>query len=162
MLCNYSDELNERRRNLDTSDAKAIYELSFWAHYILVTIHPWVDRNGRTTRLLMNLLQMEYGVLPMKIYKEEKKEYIQSLIDSREQDDISIFIRTMMMMQESHLSEEIKQFQISMEDEMSGKNVRKELTERQCFILNLIGDAPSVTVNEMSEKTTRTRSNQRT
>ena len=55
----FCDELNRRRRALDTTDASAIYDLSFWAHYELVTIHPWADGNGRTSRLLMNLLQME-------------------------------------------------------------------------------------------------------
>ncbi len=32
------------------------YELSFNAHLNLVTIHPWVDGNGRTARLLMNYM----------------------------------------------------------------------------------------------------------
>jgi Fic family protein len=30
------------------------YELSFNAHLNWVSIHPWVDGNGRTVRLLMN------------------------------------------------------------------------------------------------------------
>lgn len=32
------------------------YELSFNAHLNLVTVHPWVDGNGRTARLLMNYI----------------------------------------------------------------------------------------------------------
>ena len=66
--------------------------MSFWANYHLVTIHPWADGNGRTSRLLMNLLQMEYDVLPTKVYKEDKAEYIQALIDTRETEDTDIFI----------------------------------------------------------------------
>ena len=68
----FCNELNARRKALNPTDIIAIYELSFWAHYELVTIHPWADGNGRTCRLLMNLLQMEYNVLPTKIFKEEK------------------------------------------------------------------------------------------
>ena len=91
-LKEFCEELNKRRKTIDTTDELAIYELSFWAHYHLVTIHPWADGNGRTSRLLMNLLQMEYDVLPTKVYKEDKAEYIQALIDTREAEDTDIFI----------------------------------------------------------------------
>lgn len=66
-LKDFCEELNKRRKAIDTTDELSIYELSFWAHYELVTIHPWADGNGRTSRLLMNLLQMEYDVLPTKV-----------------------------------------------------------------------------------------------
>ena len=84
----FCNELNARRKALDASNIAAVYELSFWAHYELVTIHPWADGNGRTCRLLMNLLQMEYDVLPTKVLKEDKGEYIQALIDTREQENM--------------------------------------------------------------------------
>ena len=82
----FCEELNRRRKSIDVRDVAAIYDLSFWAHFELVTIHPWADGNGRTCRLLMNLLQMEYDVLPTKVLKEDKAEYIQALIDTREQE----------------------------------------------------------------------------
>lgn len=110
----FCNELNERRSAIDASDVQSIYEMSFWAHYELVTIHPWADGNGRATRLLMNLLQMEFGVLPMKVTKEEKGEYIQALIDTRDKEDISIFLSTMTHLQEQHLREEIIAFVDSM------------------------------------------------
>jgi hypothetical protein len=71
--------MNRRRKAVDANDIAAIYELSFWAHFELVTIHPWADGNGRTCRLLMNLLQMEFDVLPTKVLKEDNAEYIQAL-----------------------------------------------------------------------------------
>lgn len=80
----FCTELNRLRRAIVPTDIVAVYDLSFWAHYELVTIHPWADGNGRTSRLLMNLLQMEYGALPTKVLKEDKAEYIQALIDTRE------------------------------------------------------------------------------
>ena len=55
------------------------YELSFNAHLNLVTIHPWVDGNGRTVRLLMNYIQFCYHLFPTKIFKEDREEYILSL-----------------------------------------------------------------------------------
>ncbi len=52
------------------------YELSFNAHLNLVTIHPWVDGNGRTVRLLMNYIQFCYHLFPTKIFKEDREEYV--------------------------------------------------------------------------------------
>lgn len=152
-LSAFCDEINKRRAQLDLNDTQVVYELSFWAHYHLVTIHPWADGNGRTSRLLMNLLQMEYGVLPMKVYKEEKAEYIQALIDAREQEDENIFIKAMMRLQEQHLQDEISAFRTSMDDDMSEKNVRKELTERQQDILSMIASDSHITTRQMSERT---------
>ena len=70
----FCKELNERRRSVNPADVIAVLELSFIAHYELVTIHPWADGNGRMSRLLMNLLQMEYGVLPSKVLRGDKSE----------------------------------------------------------------------------------------
>ena len=49
------------------------------AHYKLVTIHPFVDGNGRTARLLMNLLLMQVGYPSAIIRKEDRSAYINSL-----------------------------------------------------------------------------------
>ena len=49
------------------------------AHYKLVTIHPFVDGNGRTARLLMNLLLMQAGYPSAIIRKEDRSAYINSL-----------------------------------------------------------------------------------
>ncbi len=82
----FCKHMNERRAGLLHSDSIIDkYLLSFDAHYQLVTIHPWVDGNGRMSRLIMNHLQLEYGLIPTKVTKENKADYIQALIDSREQ-----------------------------------------------------------------------------
>jgi len=49
------------------------------AHYRLVTIHPFVDGNGRTARLLMNLLLLMYGYPPAIIRKRDRLAYIAAL-----------------------------------------------------------------------------------
>ncbi len=48
-------------------------------HFKLVSIHPFVDGNGRTARLLMNLLLMQEGFPPAIIRKEDRSSYIKSL-----------------------------------------------------------------------------------
>lgn len=49
------------------------------AHLKLVTIHPFVDGNGRTARLLLNLLLIQYGYPPALITPQERLEYINAL-----------------------------------------------------------------------------------
>lgn len=117
----FCEELNKRRMAIDKTDIAAIYELSFWAHFELVSIHPWADGNGRTCRLLMNLLQIEYGVLPTKVLREDKAEYIQALIDTRENEDIQIFLDCMTQLHCKHLKWDIDQFIKSMAGEMVDK-----------------------------------------
>ncbi len=48
-------------------------------HFKLVSIHPFVDGNGRTARLLMNLILVQSGYPPAVIRKEDRKQYIASL-----------------------------------------------------------------------------------
>ena len=127
----FCQELNARRKALDPTDIVAIYELSFWAHFELVTIHPWADGNGRTCRLLMNLLQMEYDVLPTKVLKEDKAAYIQALIDTREEEDLEIFLNCMTQLHCNHLKHDIDQFIKDIALEMVDKqHYEKEMADK--------------------------------
>ncbi|MDD9334999.1 MAG: Fic family protein [Rickettsiaceae bacterium] len=49
------------------------------AHYRLVTIHPFLDGNGRTARLLMNLILIMAGYPPAIIRLQERLPYVTSL-----------------------------------------------------------------------------------
>lgn len=48
-------------------------------HHKFVWIHPFFDGNGRTARLLMNLLFMKYGYPPAIILNNNRKQYYRSL-----------------------------------------------------------------------------------
>jgi Fic family protein len=84
--------------------------LSFTAHFNLVSIHPFYDGNGRTSRLLMNYIQAYYGLPLAIVHNESKAEYIQALIDSREQEDSAIFIQFMSQEYAALLATEIQKF----------------------------------------------------
>lgn len=64
---------------------------SFDAHFNLVSIHPFADGNGRTSRLIMNFIQ-HYFNLPLSIvFKEDKAEYYKALSDSRKNENLDCF-----------------------------------------------------------------------
>lgn len=116
-LADFCTNMNERRQALhQTEDIVEQYLLSFDAHYELVTIHPWVDGNGRMSRLIMNHLQFEYGLVPTKVNKDDKAEYIQALVDSREQDTTEPFREFMLKEHIKNLQQEIATFQESIEE----------------------------------------------
>lgn len=54
-------------------------ETAFDAHRRLVDIHPFNDGNGRTARLLMNLVLIRAGYPPVAVRPEDRLEYIRSL-----------------------------------------------------------------------------------
>ena len=111
-------QLNQRRSELSNlDDIIDKYLFSFDAHYQLVTIHPWVDGNGRMSRLVMNHLQYEFGLVPVKIVKEDKAEYIQALIDSWEQESLEPFREFMMEEHVRNISKEIEEYKKSQEDD---------------------------------------------
>ena len=115
----FCKQLNQRRSELSNlDDIIAKYLFSFDAHYQLVSIHPWVDGNGRMSRLVMNHLQYEFGLVPVKIVKEDKAEYIQALIDSREKESLEPFREFMLEEHIRNISKEIKEYKKSQENDL--------------------------------------------
>ena len=106
-LAELCEQLNSERAKSSTMSVDELYQLTFDAHYNLVTIHPWADGNGRMARLVMNMLQFEFGLIPTKILKEDKEEYIKALVATREYDNLNIFRGFMTSMMEQNLQNEI-------------------------------------------------------
>jgi len=67
-------------------------QIAALAHYKFVYIHPFYDGNGRTARLLMNLILMKSGYPPVIIRKEERLQYYEYL-EQANQGDLKPFIR---------------------------------------------------------------------
>ena len=115
-LKKWCSEVNEKRKELlKSGDIFDKYFFTFESHLDLLTIHPWVDGNGRTARLVMNQLQIELGLIPAKILKEDKAEYIDALIKARESHDPSVFSSFMMASHIRNLQAEIREFKKSQE-----------------------------------------------
>jgi Fic family protein len=59
--------------------APATPQAAFTAHRRLVDIHPFNDGNGRTARLLMNLVLIRGGYPPVAVRPEDRTAYIRAL-----------------------------------------------------------------------------------
>ena len=114
-LQKFCDWLNAERKAVDKNDIHKLYELSFEAHYRIVSIHPWADGNGRMSRLVMNMIQYEAGCIPSIVKKEKRAEYIQSLALSQENDDSSTFVEFMLNHHIENLQKQIDEYKASME-----------------------------------------------
>lgn len=100
--------LQEKQKAAET--LREQYGLSFNAHLNLVTIHPWVDGNGRTARLLMNYIQFCYHLFPVKIFKEDRADYILSLQQSQENEISQPFFDFMAIQLKKSLASEIEKY----------------------------------------------------
>ena len=129
-----------------------------------MTIHPWVDGNGRTSRLVMNMIQRWLGLVPSIVRKEDKGEYIQSLVDSRESEDSTLAQDVMLRHHIANLNLRALQFQqqdegaseanvgenVGVNGKNVGENVGVKLTDTQKNVFELIKANPAVTHSEMA------------
>lgn len=118
------------------------YNFSFEAQYRLVTIHPWADGNGRMARLIMNYLQFEFGLIPAKILKEDKGDYINALVATRENDNLGVFLEFMATEMVKTLSDDIRSFLESTREEsrekpMSGREKKTKSREKILAVLKV-------------------------
>ncbi len=80
-------------------------ELAARFHFKFVYIHPFVDGNGRTARLLMNLILMQYGYPPaiIKASPSNRLQYYESLEKASTENNCSDFIRVVVSSVEESL-----------------------------------------------------------
>jgi Fic family protein len=72
-------------------------------HVDFVGIHPFVDGNGRTSRLLMNFELMRRGFLPVIIPVENRLAYYDALDTAHTRGDYSLFIELVASLEQSTL-----------------------------------------------------------
>lgn len=154
-LAEFCDQLNAERVKSATMTVDELYQISFDAHYNLVTIHPWADGNGRMARLVMNMLQFEFGLIPTKILKEDKEEYIKALVATREDEDLDIFRGFMTLMMEQNLQNEIATYLESIGNEESREDTpkgRAKPTKSREKIVALLSEDGKLSAASLAEK----------
>lgn len=70
-------------------------ELASFVHIEFVKIHPFIDGNGRTSRLLMNLELIKAGFPPVVIELEDRLEYYKALDIAHTENDYKPFLELM-------------------------------------------------------------------
>lgn len=150
--------LNKQRSMVSPDDIDGIYELSFLAHYNLVTIHPWADGNGRMARLVMNMIQTEYDVVPSIVKKECRDEYIKSLAEA--QDDVKpmLFVEFMTSHHVNNLEESIAEFKRTVENDTLNLgndtlNDTIKLTPKERDVMGSIRNNTDISIAEIVEHT---------
>ncbi|MCL2727546.1 MAG: Fic family protein [Bacteroidales bacterium] len=93
LMKNLVKELNEKFTEAKTFGEKC--ELAFYAHFHFVSIHPFADGNGRTSRLLMNYLLTCFDLPIFYVFKNNRISYIQALEKSRKTESLSPFYNFM-------------------------------------------------------------------
>lgn len=148
-LQEYCEHINKRREALlkKPNDMDA-YLLSFDAHNILVTIHPWVDGNGRMSRLITNYLQFEFGLIPSKVVKEDKAAYIEALNKSREYETMIPFQEFMLQEHAKNLRNEILEYKKTVNEDVKVNQIGGPKTREA--ILQLIANNEFITSRDMA------------
>jgi Fic family protein len=79
-------------------------------HYNLVNIHPWADGNGRVSRLMMNYVQLYHHEPLIKIFTEDRADYIRALNETEENNNPEIFRKFVTLQQIKFLQSEIDKY----------------------------------------------------
>ena len=146
-LTEFCNDLNIKRHISSKMDMRELYDMSFDAHFNLVTIHPWADGNGRMARLMMNWLQFEYGLVPSRIFADDKEEYIKALVDTRESENLNVFRNFMTETMIRHLTNDIAAFEESI-GETTVENVKLSTAD---WIVSLIKDNPRHSAKSLAD-----------
>lgn len=107
--------INQKRKAITQADITECYKLSFDTQLQLATITPWADGNGRMSRLLMNQIQFEFGIIPTEVIKDRKSEYNAVLVACRDNGDKELFRNFMFDEHIRNLEQTIRNYQASME-----------------------------------------------
>jgi Fic family protein len=99
-------DINEKTGTVKTFNQKC--ELAFETHYRFVSIHPFADGNGRTSRLLMNYILAMFDLPVNYVFKSSRISYIQALERTRETDNNVVFYKFMYRQNQKFIEKELK------------------------------------------------------
>ncbi len=95
---------------IDFVQNEEILKLAADIHYNFVNIHPFGDGNGRTARLLMNYIQLYHSEPLIKIFTDDRAEYIDSLNETEQKEDLEVFRQFIAKQEIKFLKAEIEKY----------------------------------------------------
>ena len=118
---------------------------------MLFRSHPWADGNGRMARLIMNYIQFEFGLVPAKVLKEDKGDYINALIATRDNEDVNCFLEFMVSEMVKTISADIDAFlKSTQEDGEKLETGGKKQTKSREKILELLKAHPEYSAKKLA------------
>ncbi len=95
---------------LNSAEAKALHPLEYaaQAHLRFVSIHPFRNGNGRTGRLLMNLLLLRAGYPIIVISNQVRQAYIDAIIEAQQGSNLSQLLNLIIDSSQSSLIETLQ------------------------------------------------------
>ena len=100
--------------------------------------------------LVMNMLQFEFGLIPTKILREDKEEYIKALVATREEDDLNIFRSFMSLMMERNLTAEIDAYLQSIGESVPKDGKKTEKSREK--IIQLLSEDSKLSAASLAER----------
>jgi Fic family protein len=99
---------------------------AFDAHFQLTAIHPFSDGNGRTARLLMNLLLIRDGYVSVAVRPDDRKAYL----DALEQGSLANDLAPFQTFTHTRLDDTLADYISALEEALAGSGA--DLNPRSC------------------------------
>ena len=107
MVKQLCEKTNAEIKKVKTFEEKC--NLAFKVQFDFVSIHPFGDGNGRTSRLLMNYIQAWFNLPLSIVFKPDRIKYVNALESARNKENIAIFYQFMYDQYRKFLKSEIDQ-----------------------------------------------------
>ena len=103
-------QIKEFFSNINSKSDLNPIELAAWTHAEFVKIHPFIDGNGRTSRLIMNYQLLRNEFLPVSINTEDRLEYFNLLEEYAVNGNLAPFVDFIAKLEEQQLDEYLSIF----------------------------------------------------
>ncbi len=114
---------------LNSEAAQQLHPIDYAAeaHCRFVGIHPFRDGNGRTGRLLMNVLLLRSGYPVVVITNQQRAEYIEALVQAQQQDNVLAFQDLLLEAAQQSLVEVLRVVVTATESQTKGQDFYGEI-----------------------------------